>query len=554
LSVYSYQDDCTKISAQKYDLDSIGRLKMTEFQILESAEVQQLAILIEEATRSSSSGAKYFVEPAQGVLDRAMAKRHHIIFGRRGSGKSSLLNKLQNEASVNRYPVAFVDMEEFKTHSFPDVLISVLIKILNSFDEWLKSAAVEPATKKSFWDRIFGMSPKRGSLNRANAEQLGIRVRTLAETLNSLLFAPENSNNTETADKRSENSEVAGLIASAEIQTPLVKGAINTDSKTSIAKSTGTSITTQYASTKTEVLQRKIIELKNLLVDIRTFSGEHGYVLIDDLYHIRTSSQADVIDYLHRICKGTGIWLKIGTIRHRTRYYLGGDPPRGMKIGDDADDIDLDVTLEKYQITKRFLLKVLEQFCTEKNIKLNEIVTDGAKDRLVLASGGVARDFLTSFRRSITIAKERLANGDSVRGRKIGAEDVNVAAGENDSNKREEFNTDAPTQEQQKLLDLFGRVINFCINTNNSNCFLIEKDYRGSEVADIGELVDLKFVHHISSRETVRNRTGKVYDAYMLDLSQYTGERTKRNFNMIEFWDQGNKDALRKSPLIFLEN
>jgi hypothetical protein len=75
-----------------------------------------------------------------------------------------------------------------------------------------------------------------------------------------------------------------------------------------------------------------------------------------------------------------------------------------------------------------------------------------------------------------------------------------------------------------------------------------------ADVGHIGELVDLKFVHHISSRETVRNRTGKVYDAYMLDLSQYTGERTKRNFNMIEFWDQSNKDALRKSPLIFLEN
>ena len=98
-------------------------------------------------------------------------------------------------------------------------------------------------------------------------------------------------------------------------------------------------------------------------------------------------------------------------------------------------------------------------------------------------------------------------------------------------------------------MELFGRIRTFCIETNNANCFLIEKDYRGSESDQIGELVDLKFVHHISSRETVRNRTGKVYDAYMLDLSQYTGERTKRNLDMIEFWDSANKDALRcKSP------
>jgi hypothetical protein len=296
-----------------------------------------------------------------------------------------------------------------------------------------------------------------------------------------------------------------------------------------------------------------IIDIKNLLIKLSDYAGGKGYVLIDDLYHIRTASQADVVDYLHRVCKGTGIWLKIGTIRHRTRYYFGGDPPRGMKIGDDADGIDLDVTLEKYQITKRFLLRILEQFCTEKSIKLNDIVTDGAKDRLVLASGGVARDFLTSFRRSISIARERIASGDNARGPKIGVEDVNVAAGENDATKREEFNVDAPTQEQKGLMDLFSNIRIHCIEKNNSNCFLIDKDYRGSEIDKVGELVDLKFIHHISDRVTVRNRTGRVYDAYMLDLSQYTGERTRRNFDVVQFWDSEKADDLRRPSLIIFE-
>lgn len=412
---------------------------MAKDQILDSAQVQGLATLIEEATRSSMSGVKYFIEPAQGVLTRATAKRHHIIFGRRGSGKSSLLNKLQNEASVNRIPVAFVDMEELKGHSFPDVLISVLIKVLSGFDEWLQTVAIQSRAKKSFWNTLFGKPPQKGALNRVGASTLGKMVKAQIEELNQLLFSPESSSNTHTKEKRVDNKSEGSAKAGAKVGVSGTELNAELASSKSDAVSEGITLTQQYSSSKTEVLHRKIIVLKKLLIDLCSYSGGHGYILLDDLYHIRTSSQADVIDYLHRVCKGTGMWLKIGTIRHRTRYYLSGDPPRGMKIGDDADDIDLDVTLEKYQITKRFLLRVLEQFCSEKNIKLSDIITDGGKDRLVLASGGVARDFLTSFRRSINIAKERLVNVDSAKGPKIGAEDVNVASGENDSNKREEF-------------------------------------------------------------------------------------------------------------------
>jgi hypothetical protein len=61
---------------------------------IESDAVRRLSKLIEESTRATSESVKYFVEPTPGVLDKAKNKRHHIIFGRRGSGKSSLLHKV----------------------------------------------------------------------------------------------------------------------------------------------------------------------------------------------------------------------------------------------------------------------------------------------------------------------------------------------------------------------------------------------------------------------------------------------------------------------------
>jgi len=62
-------------------------------EILELAEIHALAKPAEEVTRSTEEGVKRFVEPASGTLRRAKSKRHHIVFGRRGSGKTSLLRK-----------------------------------------------------------------------------------------------------------------------------------------------------------------------------------------------------------------------------------------------------------------------------------------------------------------------------------------------------------------------------------------------------------------------------------------------------------------------------
>ena len=85
------------------------------------------------------------------------------------------------------------------------------------------------------------------------------------------------------------------------------------------------------------------------------------------------------------------VWLKIGTIRHRTDWYHHGDPPVGMKLGDDCDDIDLDITLAKYEIARKFLLQVLDEIISEAGIKGHTaIMADGGVVRLVLAKVSAA--------------------------------------------------------------------------------------------------------------------------------------------------------------------
>ena len=151
--------------------------------ILETEPVRALSRMVEEATRSTREGAKRFVEPAEGTLERAKTRRHHIVFGRRGSGKSSLLTKAAAELTIDRRPIVFVDLEEFKGHTYPDVLISVLIRALGEFETWLKTAAVNPGTKKTFWDKLFGAVPRRPALKKTLVAELN---NTLGELLTEL--------------------------------------------------------------------------------------------------------------------------------------------------------------------------------------------------------------------------------------------------------------------------------------------------------------------------------------------------------------------------------
>jgi len=512
--------------------------------VLNSEEMGKLVTLVEEASRSTEEGVKHFIEPGPGTLSRARNRRHHIVFGRRGSGKSSLLRKAAADLTVDRRPIAYVNLEAFKGHSYPDVLLSVLISTFQEFKQWMESAAVHPATRKRFWKALFGTTPTRPSYNRRESEELAKRLGKEVETLQAELHRADEAKLTVTSEAEASETTAAGVRMKA--------GASGLSGEASAgaecAQKDSQQIEEKYRRSKTDFLHRHILDYQGIFRQLAHLSGGDAYLFLDDLYHIRRNDQANVVDYCHRIAKDHSLWLKIGTIRHRTRWYTHGDPPIGMKIGDDADDIDLDLTLEKYALAKGFLVKILANFARAAHITpMSRFLTDGAIDRLVLASGGVARDFLSIFRRSVDVAREREGGH---RGEKVGAEDVNVAAGEYDTSKREEFKRDT-LDDDLTLEEEFHKLRQFCLDRNNTNCFLLDKEQHGREVELIHELVDLKLIHMARSRVTVSGRPGRIFEAYMLDLSQYTGARKRRKLEMIEFWKGTPSEALRKTSLIY---
>jgi len=512
---------------------------------LTSAAVDKLVTLVEEATRATKDSPRRFIEPARGTLDRAKSRRHHIVFGRRGSGKTSLLRKAGADLTLRRTPVAFIDLEAFKGHTYPDVLISVLVETTTALDVWLGSAGSNPASKTSFWKRYFG-KPDRPPLRRTKVKAVRDALQKNVQELSALLHAEDGAPQTarESSGVKSSTTSKGDLKATFSY---LGSSALLGASKERADSTEGsTEITEQRQRDKAAFLHRRIIDFQKLFEQIVELSGSDAYIFLDDLYHIARRDQAHVLDYFHRILKGRSVWLKVGTIRHRTEWYHHGDPPIGLKLGDDCDDIDLDITLEKHELAKRFLLQILDQLIEEAGLPDHDcLLADGGIERLVLASGGVARDFLTIFRKAIDVARER---GKTYRGERINAEDVNMAAGEHDPSKRDELKRDT-IGERTRLERALLAIQDFCLR-NKVNCFLVERESESEGQELLGELVDLRFVHVVESRTTVRDEPGKLYTGYMLDISQYTGERRRRELQMIEFWKRDEVDRIRRSKYV----
>ncbi len=517
--------------------------------ILDGEQVAKLVTLVEQAARSTEEGVKRFVEPAQGTLRRATTKRHHMVFGRRGSGKSSLLRKAAADLTVDRRPIAYVDLETFKAHSYPDVLLSVLLSTFLEFEKWLRTAAVHPAHRSSFWQCLFGTKPQRAAFNRKQAEELADELHSQGEALQTQLLRDDDIATTSSTREDLESTshtKVAGSVGSK--LGNVLSTTMNAETADTDRRGVATEIQEQYRQSKIDFLHRHILLYQALFRKMNALSSGDSYLFLDDLYHIRRTDQPQVIDYFHRIAKGSNLWLKVGTIRHRTAWYLHGDPPVGVKLGDDADEIDLDLTLEKYSLAKEFLTKVLRSFVNDcVGLTTSQILNEGAVDRLVLASGGVVRDFLAIFRKAVDVARER---GEDHRGPKIGSEDVNLAAGEHESSKREELKRDA-VDDQREIERQFDKVVTFCVDKAKANLFLLEKGLSGKEVDLIHELVDLRLIHLVRSRITVSSRVGKIYEGYMVDVSQYTGSRKRHNFELVNFWKAEASEALRRVKLIY---
>lgn len=260
----------------------------------------------------------------------------------------------------------------------------------------------------------------------------------------------------------------------------------------------------------------------------------HMYVFLDDVHYMRVQQVPLLLDLLHGITRDNPVWLKVAGIQHQTRWFIP-NPPTGLQTGHDATIINLDVTLEHPERASKFLLDVLKGYVDECHaLPLSRVISSAALERLVLASGGVPRDFLTLCASSIQTARQRS------KASAVGVQDVNNAAGVAGQTKLHELEDDAAAVAGRSavLISALNALRSFLLTDKQITFFRVDfrdKEVRGQEYRVLQALADLRMLHLINASLSDAQQAGQRSEVYLLDLSQYSGSRLKQRLRVLDF-------------------
>ena len=445
-----------------------------------------------------------------------------------------LLTVAERTRDQNR-PLAYIDIETLRDNPYPDVLIRLLMELVTALDENLGKAS--------------GISPRR-SARKARRGLRGLRKR-----LDTLLTDPQEAIHNLTQSTRRIRGKQAQAEAKAGAASHGVGASAGVGTDRAITDERTDEIQAQFTRTKLEGLRAETIEFRAALELALAATGNRGAVVIlDDFYFIRREDQPDVLSYLHSVVKNLGIWLKIGAVDHRLNAFEDGDPPRGLQFTQDAGRVAMDVTLAHFDHTRAFLEGILSDICNLAAIDMAKLVTEGARTRLLVASGGVPRDYLNLVQASLAKAAQRTGEPNRLQN-KINAEDVTLSLPDFFAQRETDLFVDAGPEDVDRLRKRFDDVLDFCLNLRSENVFLVEARHLREEAwgRDISALSDLRFFHRLGNltvKSSEAGFTGKRFEAFVLDLSSYASTRV-RGTKEIEFWTPDGYQELRGARHVY---
>lgn len=494
--------------------------------LFDSDEVTSLIIGLQESTRARpTKGGETYV-PVAGA-EVASADYHHFVYGQRGAGKSSLLRHLEQNAQDQGRLSVWVDQEIFSNLQYPDVLVSAVVLVLEAALEAVTEKQNAHSLRRSWLQKLLRRDGTTGQLRHQLAE--------MTAELQRLKFAPIDRKIewTQTDSKTQQRgSRVAASLPHLELSA-------SADS----SRTAGQQSKELVEGTKDQYLERSLVDLRRTLLEVSKLLGG-GIIFIDDLYQIRRADQALVIGYMHRLVKDTNIWLKIGSIRYSTEPFVDGDPPRGMQSGHDAHEIALDRGMRHFESTSKFLEKILQNLCESSKVNLAELFTQDARKRLVLAAGGVARDYLRIASGAILEARNRGVS-KKTGSHRVSVEDVNKGAGTLAPSKRKDLQRDEPA-EADELGNLVQKITEFCRAKKSAYFLVAADDVLLSKQVD--KLQHLRFAHLLIESETIPDQGSRRFNVWLLDVAELSAQRATVGMDFLG-WETRSKR--RNRGLIF---
>jgi len=485
-------------------------------------QVAQLVRYIEKNLRASQSAGLKFVDPRY-FGQRLMAQQNHVVFGRRGAGKSTLLSSCQKEPGTI---AIFLDLETYKDITFPNIIVQVLLLSFKNLRLILQ--------KRYPWYLAF-----KGRFATYNL------CKSLEKTEKELARKLQEPDHEEQKVRTKTSQEESGTVSITSDHIGAVQGQTKKASEMEVARI--------VPKNKLDWLRLELTYFKDLFSKASNVCNKEPiFLVLDDFYFVSKAIQPDLLDYFHRITKDTDVFLKVATIKHRSRLYRrSSGTPTGVEVGHDIYEIDMDYTLDDFDNLKSFMKQLLESAnsASKAELDIDALFEGEGFTQLCLASGGVPRDFLSLF---VSLSNKIIVAS----GEKIGKLDVTEEAISRFDSKLDNFKTDSGNE--GNILEIYLTNIKKKIYLEKrTNAFLVSKqemEIHHQARQAIQELIDLRLIHQVEKNTSSAPSDGLQYEAYILDISLYDNPRP-RNFEQIEpgMKDaKSRKDKLRAAPKLSL--
>jgi hypothetical protein len=485
--------------------------------------LKKLRLAINESSRVQRGGADpiSYIDVSNSLIDVA-ARQNHAIFGRRGCGKTLLLHDSAKKLPPDIRTV-YLNCEDFKKHSFPNVLIEILDALFARLESELTG-----------W---FGRKKRSHQLLTDIRKQLG-ELQKKADKQDTVVREAE-AKEVKNSDKAQAGASYAGLSAN-------VAAELSELSKVEVER--------RYSHNRDKIrdldmwlpkLKKQIEEFFSLSKDVKAI-----YLQIDDFYHLSREDQPLVMDYIHRLCKDLPLYFKVATLRHASTLYadrLG--QPLGAQERHDYQPINIDFTFSDFKKTANQNHKIFIEFGRRAGLKEDEI--DGlfkgqGFDRLVLAGGGVPRDCLSLFLEVLDSVQPPSGDG------RIGKDDVRISSRSNFERRIEELKQDSKGTEQGILIKGIYVLRHFCI-TKATNVLLVSEALlqQNDRVRHLlYRLLDYRIIHTAATAVTHKSQPG-TYHAFAIDIGCYAHMRKlEGKFNEIDLSATQAKEKMRSGPIL----
>jgi hypothetical protein len=486
--------------------------------MVDQAKMARLRQLITEGLRVQLDGETISYINVGHALEDAGARQNHTIFARRGCGKTLLLHHSSKNLRGDIRAI-YLNCEDFKQHTFPNVLIEILSALFSELNKHLSGWFGRKRDTKKIIEEIL---KKLATMHQAPDKEEEDVKHTIAKEGDSGL-----------------GGEFGGDINKA-------VGKIKISSTKRSKEQTERSFKRHR-----EKLQELDTWLPQLKQNLRKFfeisaTVKGVFLQIDDLYHLKRADQAFVVDYIHRLCKDVPLYFKIATIRHASTLYADREgQPIGAQERHDYQPINIDYTFSDFHRTRAQNLQILNEYARRAGMtehELKALFKGEGFSRLVMAGGGVPRDVLSLF-------LEAMSRGE---GEPIGKDEVRVLSRSNLERRIEELKQDSQGDEQDTLIAGIYVLREFCLN-RKTNIFLVQEQLlqKNEDVKSLfNRLMDYRIIHNAGSALTHKSLPGN-FQAFAIDIGCYAHFRKMQGrFSEIDVSSPIAKDQMRSAPVL----